>query len=208
MATTEHTIIESSCPCGRGTIAVTRSEPDHGYVRPNQIAYSAKIACGECAERYEIRSREYDRYPWVVRRPDADRQREAAERLAALEAEVLASEAVGRLRERIVAAVDGQPSMAAAHRVLRRFGLVRVTYSAYCKGPYGGEESPALRWRPCTRADWRHGGHGAGGHARVRGLGAPTGTHGRGSAEARARTGADGRHVAAGLGSELQPVRE
>ena len=56
----------------------------------------------------------------------------------------MASDAVGRLRRRSVAVVDGQPSMAAAHRVLRSFGLAWETVSTYRKRPYGGEE--ALRY--------------------------------------------------------------
>ena len=144
VATTERTTIGSPCPCGQGSIAVTRTEPDHGYVRASQISYSAEIACAECDGVYEIRKGEYDAYPWVARVSDAERQRMAQERLTAVEAEVMASDEVGRLRRRIVAVVDGQPSMAAMHRVLRRFGLAWETVSTYRKRPYGGEE--ALRY--------------------------------------------------------------
>ena len=141
VSTTEYSTIDSPCPCGQGTIAVTRSEPDHGYVRASQIGYSAKILCGKCSDFYEIRGQEYERFPSVVRRSDADRQRTAQERLEALEKDVMASDAVGRLRQRIVAAVDGEPTMAAAHRVLQRFGLARETVSVCRKRHYGGEEA-------------------------------------------------------------------
>lgn len=141
MATTDRTTIESPCLCGKGKIAVTCSQPDHGFARLSQIDYTAKIACEPCGERYEIRDGRYNAYPWVVKRTDADRQREAADKLAALESAVMGSDATLRLRHRIVAEVDGQPSMAAAHRVLRRFGLAYETVSTYRKRPYGGEEA-------------------------------------------------------------------
>ena len=141
VATTEHTTIESPCPCGNGAIAVTRSEPDHGYVRPNQIGYAAKIKCRQCSESYEIRDGDYGRFPWLVLRSEADRQRAARAKLAALEAEVKDSDATARLRARIVVEVDGQPSMAAAHRVLTRFGLAPEAVWTYRKQPYGGEEA-------------------------------------------------------------------
>ena len=141
MATTEHTTIKSPCLCGDGAIAVTRSEPEHRYVRANQIGYAAELACALCEERYEIRDGEYDAYPWVVTRSEAERQRVASAKHAALEAEVMESDEVARLRSRIVAEVEGQPSMAAAHRVLKRFGLAFESVWTYRKRPYGGGEA-------------------------------------------------------------------
>ena len=97
MATTEHKTIKRPCLCGDGAIEVTRSEPDHGYVRPNP----AKLVCGRCEECYEIRNGEYDANPWLVTRSEAERQRKAAAKLAASEAEVEGSDEVARLRTRI-----------------------------------------------------------------------------------------------------------
>lgn len=123
---------------------MTRSEPDHGYVRTHQIGYAGKIRCGPCAQRYEIRDGEFSEFPWLVLRSEARLQRAAATTLAELEMEVEGSEAAAQLRARIVAEVDGQPSMAARHRVLTQFGLARESVWTYRKRPYGGEE--ALRW--------------------------------------------------------------
>ena len=120
---------------------MTRSEPDHGYVRAHQIGYAGKITCGPCGERYEIRDGKFSDFPWVVFRSEACRQRAAAARLAELEAEVESSEATAQLRARIIAEVDRQSSIAARHRLLRRVGLTRESVSTYRKQPFGGEEA-------------------------------------------------------------------
>lgn len=118
--------------------------PDHLYVRASQIGYAAVIDCEACNACYEVREGAYNDHPCLVRRADADRHWEAVEERNVRRTEVMAADAVAGLRQRIEAAVDGQPSMAARHRVLSRIGLAREVIGTYRKRPYGGAE--ALRY--------------------------------------------------------------
>lgn len=140
MATTDYTDMRSPCLCGQGKIVVTQEMPDHPWVRASQISYSGTLECADCSKTYTIIN-DWGSKPYVAKRSDVAKFELAKEASAKADAEFKSSAPARALIPKIIAEIDGQPSKAARHRLLSRFGLTRDSYATYLKRPHGGAEA-------------------------------------------------------------------
>jgi hypothetical protein len=141
MATDDHTTAESKCPCGNGTISVTRTTPDHPWARASQTTYSAALNCPECCKTYAILGGQGDQMPGLVLKSAIDAHRGARVAHQSAEKSIRSSAPVERLCNELIARIDAAPSMAARYRLLQSFHLVHVTYGTYRKRPTSGTEA-------------------------------------------------------------------
>jgi len=43
---------EAACICGKGTVDITQSSPDHFYAKPEQTSYDCRFLCADCDAKY------------------------------------------------------------------------------------------------------------------------------------------------------------
>jgi hypothetical protein len=106
--------------------------------------YSATIDCEGCQRQFVVHYDPRHKLPSVVRRENFEAIEAARAKRRAAEERVKKSEEARRLTPRIISAIDTQPTMAAKHRVLERFGLANHSLRVYRTRPYGGEEAIRL----------------------------------------------------------------
>ncbi len=140
MATTDYTVMRSPCLCGQGQIVVTQEMPDHPWVRASQISYSGALECAHCSKTYTVIN-DWGSKPYVAKLSDVAKFELAKEANAKADAEFKNSAQAQALIPKIVAEIDGQPSKAARHRLLSRFGLTRDSYATYLKCSQSGAEA-------------------------------------------------------------------
>lgn len=141
MATDDITVVSSPCPCGKGSISVTQTSPDHPWVRASQIHYEAALECSACAKDYVVKNEYGGELPWLARREDVQK-RMAAETTLRNAEQAFATSPLGKsVIPHVIAEIDGQPSLAAKHRVLQRHRLAYVSLATYRKRPFGGAEA-------------------------------------------------------------------
>lgn len=141
MATDDYTTIDSKCPCGKGTISVTRTTPDHPWAKASQTTYSGALNCPECRKTFAILNGHRDQMPSLVLRSAIEAHQAARTAYRSAETRIRSSPQVERLCSRLVAQVDAAPSIAARHRLLESLHLVHVTYGTFRKRPTDGAEA-------------------------------------------------------------------
>lgn len=141
MATDDVTTLSSPCPCGGGKIRVTQTSPDHPWVKASQIHYSGTLDCPECSKEFVIEDGWSGAKPVMVRRADREAKTRAESAVRAAEREFESSPEAKSLIPKIVAEIDSQPSKAARHRLLQKFGLTHSTYATFIKGPTDGNSA-------------------------------------------------------------------
>ena len=141
MATDDITVVSSPCLCGKGRIAVTQTSPDHPWVRASQIHYEADLDCSACSKEYVVKTEFGGELPWLARREDVQKRAAAEKTLREAEQSFAASPLGKSLIPHVVAEIDGQPSLAAMHRILQRHRLAYVSLATYRKRPFGGAEA-------------------------------------------------------------------
>ena len=134
----------SECPCGASTVTFISASPDHPWARPSQTRYSAVIDCVDCQDNFIVHQNSSNDMPVIVEKAEVEAKKQLREQIQALDAAIMRSAQVKRLRTKIVDAIDKEISMAGRHRKLKEFHLTVDSYSTYRKKPYGGEE--ALRF--------------------------------------------------------------
>jgi hypothetical protein len=122
-------------------MSVEQSSPDHPWARESQTTYSASLNCETCNDIYQIVQRDSNKLPMLVLKSEVREQEAIQNSYRNLERRLLASAPVQKVLREIIAAVDGQQSNAAKHRILQKFHLAREAYSTYARRPYGGAEA-------------------------------------------------------------------
>src|SRR5437016_890001 len=107
MATDDVSTLTSPCPCGKGTITVTQTMPDHPWVRASQIHYSAALNCVDCAEHYAVTEEWHGRQPRLVAKVDLVSKADAEAAVGKARTAVEARPELVKLRAAIAAEVDG-----------------------------------------------------------------------------------------------------
>src|SRR3954453_8150710 len=115
---TDHVSEQSSCPCGKGTVDVEQSSPDHPWVLASQIHYSASLSCADCSNEYAV-VQNPSGLPHLAYRVDLLAKSSASATLRAAEKEFADSEIAQRLIAKIIERIDSQTSVTARHRVLK-----------------------------------------------------------------------------------------
>jgi hypothetical protein len=75
----------------------------------------------------------------MVLRKDVNAKKVAKDKYCAADQAIKQSEQAERLRPKIIAAIDAEPSIAARHRKLQEFDLCYQSYGTFRKHPYDGE---------------------------------------------------------------------
>jgi hypothetical protein len=135
---TDNANANSPCPCGKGTIDVEQSSPDHPWVRESQIHYSASLDCPECSKEYMV-IQDYSGLPYITYKVDVKARHVAEAALRAAEKEFLESGVAQSLILKVVERIDTQPSIAARHRLLQQMHLHVGSIGTYRKNPFKGE---------------------------------------------------------------------
>lgn len=118
---TDYDEFRKTCLCGKGTIRIGRSTPDHPWVSSYSVHWDANIECPSCQQDYVIDGS--GQAMRVVRRAD---QSAVAARRSAYEAarkQFMASPAVDALKKNFAAHLDSLKSVAAVHRYLKQSRL-------------------------------------------------------------------------------------
>jgi hypothetical protein len=128
---------QSPCPCGKGTIDVEQSSPDHPWVRASQVRYSASLNCDDCSDEYTV-VQNSNGLPYLAYKVDLLAKSSASATLREAEKEFADSEIAQRLIPKIIERIDSQTSVTARHRVLEAIHLGPPSISSYRSDPYGG----------------------------------------------------------------------
>lgn len=144
VATDDVTERSIKCPCGKSTITITASSPDHPWARASQTNYSTTIDCSECSQNWVVYQESFNNQPAIVLRKELEIRNAARAKYQAASDAIKQSEQATRLLPKIVSSINDETSMAARHRKLTAFGLARESYGTYRKHPYGGEEAIRL----------------------------------------------------------------
>ena len=139
MATDDVSVIKSPCPCGKGTIVVTQTMPDHPWVRASQISYFAELDCSMCASKYVVENAHGGEKPRLVLRTEFDAKKSAETSANQAEAILGKSPLLAEMRSELVGLIDGEKSKAARHRMAGKLGFYVPSYGTFIKGATDGQ---------------------------------------------------------------------
>jgi hypothetical protein len=128
---TDYVEFQKPCPCGKSTIRVGCSSPDHAWVSSYSVHWDCTIQCLDCQRDYMIEGT--DRAMRIV--PRADMAAMATRRSAhdAACKKFMASKAVEALKNDFVAHLDSLKAIATIHRYLQANGLESYSIGSFRK---------------------------------------------------------------------------
>jgi hypothetical protein len=131
----EHTC---ACLCGLGTFQIDYCEVDHPWPTSTPEWYSPKINCNDCIEKYEIQERSKSFY--VIEKVKIQQLELLGQQASTLEKELLASDEVAAIKEKLINYLNAQKSIAAIHRILSEAELVYSAIGTFRKRWSGPNE--------------------------------------------------------------------
>jgi len=138
MSTDDVTTFSASCPCGEGRIVVTRTEPDHPWVRASQIHYHGQLECDACLGNYAIENGYSGTKPRLVVRADLEAKAGANVKVQLAEENLEGAPDLSTIRLQLIALIDSEPTKAAKHRLLGKLGFWSPSYGTFIKGATDG----------------------------------------------------------------------
>jgi hypothetical protein len=105
---------ERPCPCGAGTMRVTRTEPDHAW-RSSSVSWDGELDCEKCKERYAV-IEQGNRYV-LVERVHLDERGRHKDEVDRIRAQIEASGSMAAVRRAFAERLAALPSRAAKHRL-------------------------------------------------------------------------------------------
>jgi hypothetical protein len=127
MATDDVTQSTMPCLCGKGTIRVTTTSPDHPWVREHQVSRSYEVLCESCAEKYSV---DDDR---IVERAAKAKAEAVKQQIRDAETELEATSAFAEVKNRVVAELKEQATVVAKYRFLSSIGLTHHSLGTFRK---------------------------------------------------------------------------
>jgi hypothetical protein len=124
------------CPCGSGEIEIDFCTPDHPWATKSNW-FEPRISCEQCAKKYTFEEQD-NQYGLVDKREIKERENRY-EAYRAAKSDLLSSPQAKKALSGFIKLLDGQPSMAAAHRLLSAQGLVHGSYGTFIKRWNGAE---------------------------------------------------------------------
>ena len=137
MATDREVEFKGPCKCGSGQFVVCYCTPGHSWPTSTPYWYECRITCHSCGRRYELTQR--GRRFVLVEKSDLRIREEKREKAELLSSELMGSDPVRSLLERLTDTLEGQPSMAAIHRVLTGVSLEHSSIGTFRRHWVGAE---------------------------------------------------------------------
>lgn len=136
MGTDRSLAYRGHCPCGLGEIEVEFCTPDHPWPTESKW-FEKKITCEKCEAKYAFEEQS-NRYGLVDKREIREREKRR-EAYKSAQTDLLGSPQAKNVVSKFIILLDGQPSMAACHRLLSSHHLVRESYGTFIKRWNGAE---------------------------------------------------------------------
>lgn len=127
---------EGPCPCGKGMIVVTGSQPDHPWAKGSQISYTGALKCDVCKETYIIVDTFASNKPRLVLKMQEESARRASETWQETHRDIAALPAFKQLQVDLAGRLGQERSAAARHRALLQAGIDPGSIQKYRKFGY------------------------------------------------------------------------
>ena len=129
---------EGPCKCGKGSYKINSCTPDHGWPISNPFWYEAYIHCDNCKEKYNLIQQ--GRNFVLIELAELNERESHRKKAYDLANNLMKQEKTQLTLELLVSLLDSQPSMAAVHRKLRKFGLENSSIGTFRKFWSGGKD--------------------------------------------------------------------
>jgi hypothetical protein len=138
MGTDRSTEFSGLCPCGNGTLQIDYCEVDHGWPTSMPTWYSGHLNCIECSKLYELR--ELSNGFYLVTKEELGDLESLSKNAHDLEKMLMSSPEINALKNKFVAYINSQKSVAAIYRVLSEFNLVSTAIGTF-RNRWNGPEN-------------------------------------------------------------------
>lgn len=129
---------EGPCNCGKGSYKINNCTPDHSWPTSTPFWFEASIRCDNCKEKYNLIQQ--GRNFVLIERAELNERESHRKKAYDLANNFMKQEKTQLTLELLVSLLDSQPSMAAVHRQLSKFGLEHSSIGTFRKGWSGGKD--------------------------------------------------------------------